>query len=81
MSRQIRLASNRAAAEQLTDDVKGVIDDAEALVQATAEMGGEKLTAIRDRAAQSLKAAQARMAEARDAVVTQTRARADAADL
>jgi ElaB/YqjD/DUF883 family membrane-anchored ribosome-binding protein len=81
MSRQIRLASTRAAADQLNDDVKGVIDDAEALVQATADLGGEKLTAIRDRAEQSLKAVQARMTGARDAVVNRTRAEVDAADL
>ena len=81
MSRQIRLASARAQAEGLNDDVKVVIEDAEALVQATADLGGEKLAAIRERVDQSVKAVQTRVSQARDVVVNRARTEVDAADL
>jgi ElaB/YqjD/DUF883 family membrane-anchored ribosome-binding protein len=81
MRRQIRLASTQAQAEQLNDDFRVVIDDAEALVKATADLGGEKLTAIRARVDQSLKAAQIRMTQIQEAVVSRAKAEVDAADV
>jgi ElaB/YqjD/DUF883 family membrane-anchored ribosome-binding protein len=66
--------------EQLVNDFKVVIADAEALLKATAGQGGEALAAARARAEESLAAAKARMAEAQAALLVRTRAAAKATD-
>jgi len=50
--------------EQLIDDFKVVVADAEALLKATANQGGEKLAEVRTKVEESLKVAKTRMAEA-----------------
>jgi ElaB/YqjD/DUF883 family membrane-anchored ribosome-binding protein len=66
--------------EQLVNDFKVVIADAEALLKATAGQGGEALAAARARAEESLAVAKARMAEAQAALLVRTRAAAKATD-
>lgn len=66
--------------EQLIRDFKVVIADAEALLKATANQGGEAMAAVRAKAEESLAVAKAKMAEAQDALLEKTRAAARATD-
>lgn len=66
--------------EQLNDHFMAAIHDAEALVKATANLGGEKLNEARARAEESLKAVKVRMADARAAVTVKAKAAANATD-
>ncbi len=66
--------------EQLIRDFKVVIDDAEALLKATAGQGGEALAAARSRVGESLATAKAKMSEAEAALVARTKAAAKATD-
>jgi len=73
--------SYEATKEQLIDDFKVVVADAEALLKATANQGGEKLAEVRARAEESLKVAKARMADAQAELLVKTRAAAKATDV
>ena len=66
--------------QQLIADFQAVVNDAEALLKATAGQGNEKLTELRTKAEESLKVAKARMIEAQEAVLTRTKAAAKATD-
>ncbi len=72
--------ANEVTKEQLIDDFKVVVADAEALLKATANQGGEKLAEVRAKAEESLLAVKARMADAQEAVLAKTRAAARATD-
>ncbi len=72
--------SEQVSKQQLIADFKVVIEDAEALLKATAGQGGEKLMEIRTKAEESLKVAKARMMEAQEALVARTKAAAKATD-
>ena len=69
--------------EKLSDeaisDFKGVVADAEALLKATSNQGGEKMAEIRARVEESIKAAKARMADTEEALLLKTKAAARAA--
>lgn len=73
-------SSYEVTKEQLIDDFKVVVADAEALLKATANQGGEKLVEVRTKVEESLKVAKARMAEAQAALLVQTKAAAKATD-
>jgi ElaB/YqjD/DUF883 family membrane-anchored ribosome-binding protein len=66
--------------EQLITDFKVVVVDAEALLKATANQGGEKLAEIRAKAEESLRVAKARIGEAQAALLVKTKAAAKATD-
>lgn len=66
--------------EQLIADFKVVVNDAEALLKATANQSGEKLAAARAKVEDSLRVARARLAEAQTAIVAKTKAAAKATD-
>ncbi len=59
--------------EQLVDDFKKVVEDAEALLKATARHGGDELKEVRARAEESLRVAKARMAEESEVLMVKTR--------
>ena len=67
--------------EQLIDDFKVVVADAEALLKATASQGGEKMAEVRAKAEASLKVAKDKMAEAQAALLAKTKATARATDV
>jgi ElaB/YqjD/DUF883 family membrane-anchored ribosome-binding protein len=67
--------------EQLIADFKVVVSDAEALLKATANQSGEKLTAARAKVEESLRVARARLAEAQTTVVAKSKAAAHATDV
>ena len=65
---------------EVISDFKDVVADAEALLKATADQGGEKLAEIRAKAEGSLRIAKARMAEAQAELMVRTKAAAKATD-
>lgn len=72
--------SDEVTKEQLITDFKVVVADAEALLQATANQGGEKMAEIRAKAEESLKVVKARMAEVQAELLAKTKAAAKATD-
>jgi ElaB/YqjD/DUF883 family membrane-anchored ribosome-binding protein len=61
--------SNHATTQRLKDDLAAVLRDAELLMQASAEYGGEKTAAARARIRESLDAAKRRLHEAEQSAV------------
>lgn len=72
--------SAAASKEQLIEDFKVVVADAEALLKATAGQGGETVSAMREKVQASLAAAKAKMTDAEHALVERTKAAAKATD-
>ncbi len=72
--------ANEVTKEQLIADFNVVVADAEALLKATANQGGEKLAEVRARAEESLRVVKARMDDAQEALLIKTRAAAKATD-
>ena len=66
--------------EQLITDFKVAVADAEALLKATVNVGGEKVAEIRAKAEESLGIAKARMADAQSAMLAKTKEAAKATD-
>ena len=66
--------------EQLIQDFKVVVADAEALLKATAGQGGEVMASTRAKVLESLATAKAKMADAEQALMIRTRAAAKATD-
>lgn len=80
MTWQLKPATAHAANGEAKADFRVVCDSAEDLLRATADLGGEKVAAVRARVDHSLKALRTRMSEAQEAVVDRARADARAAD-
>lgn len=70
----------KVSTDKLLDDLKAVVNDAEALLKATAGQAGEKMSAARARAEASVRAARERMSEMQDDVLAQTKEMAEEAD-
>jgi ElaB/YqjD/DUF883 family membrane-anchored ribosome-binding protein len=66
--------------EQLIADFKAVVADAEALLRATANQGGEELAAVRAKAEESLRIVKARIADEQVALIVKTKEAAKATD-
>lgn len=66
--------------DQLIQDFKVVVSDAEALLKATAGQGGEAVAAMRSKVEASLAAAKEKMTDAELALLAKTRAAAKATD-
>lgn len=75
-----RRSPGKVTTDQLIDDFKVVIADAEALLKATANQGDAKLDEVRTRAEKSLKEMKAAMGEAQSAMLDQTKEVVDATD-
>lgn len=74
------LLSNEVTKDQLIADFNVVVADAEALLKATANQGGEKLAEVRARTEESLRAVKTRLAEAQDALLAKTKEAARVTD-
>ena len=72
---------NEVTKEQLIADFKTVVADAEALLKATANHGGEELAAVRTKVEESIKAVKVRMAEEQAALIAKTKEAAKATDV
>lgn len=73
--------SDEVSKEQLMTDFKEVVADAEALLQATANQGGEKVAQVRAKAEESLKVVKARIEDAQAALLARSREAAKATDV
>jgi ElaB/YqjD/DUF883 family membrane-anchored ribosome-binding protein len=74
------LLSNEVTKDQLIADFNVVVADAEALLKATANQGGEKLAEVRARTEESLRAVKARLADAQEALLAKTKEAARVTD-
>jgi ElaB/YqjD/DUF883 family membrane-anchored ribosome-binding protein len=72
---------DEVAKEQLIADFKTVVSDAEALLKATANHGGEELAGVRSRAEESIMAMKAKMVDEQAAVLAFSKDAAKAADV
>lgn len=72
--------SQEVSREQLISDFKVVVSDAEALLKATADHGGEKVAELRAKTEESLKAMRAKIGDAQMALVDKTKEAAKATD-
>lgn len=66
--------------QQLIDDFKVVMADAEALLKATANQSGEKIAEVRTKVEESLKTVKMNLADAQTVLVDKTKATAQATD-
>lgn len=80
MKQAVKESMEEVTSEQLIADFKVAVADAEALLHETANQGGEKLAAVRAKAAESLRVAKARMAEAQAEMLARAKAAAKATD-
>ncbi|MFU8763366.1 MAG: DUF883 family protein [Haliea sp.] len=70
-----------SASKQFASDFRAVIADAEALIEATANQGDEKLIEIRAKAQESVRLAKATLAEMQAAMMVKSKEAADAVDV
>lgn len=68
------------SADRLFEDLQAVVRDAEALLQATASQGGEKIESLRARVSESLHHARKRLASMEEDAVKEIRQAATSAD-
>jgi ElaB/YqjD/DUF883 family membrane-anchored ribosome-binding protein len=69
-----------ASADRLMTDLRAVLEDAEALLTATAGQAGERIQKARERAAETVAAARERLSDAQEQVVKQARKAAKETD-
>ena len=74
------MATKKTPSEKLLRDLQTVVEDAEALMHATAAQTGERVDGIRARAQESLKRAKARLMEAEGEALEHVREAAATAD-
>jgi ElaB/YqjD/DUF883 family membrane-anchored ribosome-binding protein len=72
--------SSEVTADRLVEDLKVVINDAEALLKATSAQTGEKIQEVRARAEESLRQAKARLTEVEEEALRRARELADATE-
>ena len=72
--------SDQFSKDHLINEFKMVVADAEALLKATANTGGEKLAEVRAKAEKSLNIAKARMVDAQATVLVRAKEAAKATD-
>ncbi|MDX9740700.1 MAG: DUF883 family protein [Gammaproteobacteria bacterium] len=70
----------RDARDRLEEDFRRVVRDAEALLRATADQGGDAVSAARARAEETLREARIRLQQVEGDLVQRTRAAARATD-
>ena len=80
MTWQLKSTTGYGKDGEMKGDFRVVCDSAEDLLRATADLGGEKLAALRARVDQAVKNARAKVSEAQGKVVDRTRQNAMAAN-
>jgi ElaB/YqjD/DUF883 family membrane-anchored ribosome-binding protein len=76
----VEAAGNRVSTDKIVADLRVLAADTEELLRATADQTGQRVAAARGRADESLLAARAHMADARDAALAKARAAGRATD-
>jgi ElaB/YqjD/DUF883 family membrane-anchored ribosome-binding protein len=69
-----------ASADRLMSDLRAVLEDAEALLTATAGQAGEKIQRARERATETVRVARERLTDAQEQVVKQAKVAAKETD-
>lgn len=69
-----------ASADRLMSDLRAVLEDAEALLSATAGQAGEKIQRARERATETVRVARERLSDAQEQVVKQAKVAAKETD-
>ena len=69
-----------ASADRLMSDLRAVLEDAEALLSATAGQAGERIQAARERAQETVRAARERLSDTQEEVVRRARVAAKETD-
>ena len=77
----MKKVSDEVTTEQLIADFKTMVADAEALLKATANHGGEELAGVRAKAEESIKAVKARIADEQAALLVRTKDAVKATDV
>lgn len=67
--------------DQWVADINGVLSDAESLLTATADLGGEQMAALRSKAEASLLQVRQRMAQVQNSILERTRETARMTDV
>ena len=65
--------SAASSADRLMNDLRAVLEDAEALLSATAGQAGEKIAKARERATETVRVARERLGDAQEQVVKQAK--------
>jgi len=78
---EVLAAATAVSKDQLMADFRAVITDADALIKATANQGGEALAQVRAKAESSLAIARAKMTDVEEALIVRTRAAVKATDV
>jgi ElaB/YqjD/DUF883 family membrane-anchored ribosome-binding protein len=73
-------ASNEVTTQKLVEDLKTVMQDAEALLKATSSQTGDRIQEVRARAEESLRQARVRLAQVEEDTLRQAREVADATE-
>ena len=74
------MAAEQVSKEKLMEDLRVVVSDAEELLKATASQTGDRISAARAKASESLQVAKARLAEAQATVVEKVKVVAKSTD-
>lgn len=73
-------SAEHVSKQKLMDDLSAVVTDAEELLKATASQTGERITEVRAKTQESLRAAKVRLADAQEALVEKAKAAARETD-
>lgn len=73
-------SAEHVSKQKLMDDLSTVVSDAEELLKATASQTGERITEVRAKTQESLRAAKVRLADAQEALVEKAKAAARETD-
>lgn len=74
------MAKANVSSQKLIEDLSAVVSDAEELLKATASQTGERITAARARAEDTLRSAKVRLADAQEAMLDKAKEAAREAD-
>ncbi len=67
-------STEHVSKQKLMDDLSAVVNDAEELLKATASQTGERISEIRAKTEESLRAAKVRLADAQEALLEKAKA-------
>lgn len=67
-------SAEHVSKQKLMDDLSAVVNDAEELLKATASQTGERISEIRAKTEESLRAAKVRLADAQEALLEKAKA-------
>ncbi len=71
---------SEVSTDKLMSDLRAVLEDAEALLSATAGQAGERIQQVRDRAKETVRVARERLSESQEELTRRARAAAKDAD-